>query len=397
MTQSARAETGRQGQPDSADHDDPVILPIGERWQAGSAARRNASHEAPPVAEAGRAGSPPQHDADSGDWASSRRERIARRSNDYYQERARLKSRQNRRTLRVALFVCAMLILAAAALMAPLVLGERITGYLDALNWQGKQVSEADLSGSGSVYMLPAPQPREPAPPPAVAQQAAVLNGKAVAAIDAVSNRQPEAAATEIIQPAGEQTAMADVGLLDPKPSEAVEVAVQGHDTATDQVEPQSEAATVPDAATTVTAPAPVARQNSAPGAAQTAEQRVAALDPAPARTEDAAASPATSTSDPDAMTAAEARALLERGDQFMQLGDIVSARALYVLALDADKESAALRLGSTFDPLMYRRIGVQGLKPDAKVALEWYLKAAEAGNADARRAYDALKRHAGQ
>jgi TPR repeat protein len=97
------------------------------------------------------------------------------------------------------------------------------------------------------------------------------------------------------------------------------------------------------------------------------------------------------------AMAADEARQLLERGDRLMKLGDIVSARALYTRALDADQANAALRLGSTFDPLIYQRIGVRGLQPDAGKAMEWYLTAAEAGNENARRAYDALKRATAQ
>ena len=84
---------------------------------------------------------------------------------------------------------------------------------------------------------------------------------------------------------------------------------------------------------------------------------------------------------------------MLEHGDRLMKLGDIVSARALYTRALEADQASAALRLGSTFDPLIYQRIGVRGLRPDAGKAMEWYLTAAEAGNENARRAYEALKR----
>jgi TPR repeat protein len=91
-------------------------------------------------------------------------------------------------------------------------------------------------------------------------------------------------------------------------------------------------------------------------------------------------------------LTSDEARELLEHGDRLMQLGDIVSARSLYARALSADRANAALRLGSTYDPLIYERIGVRGLRADTAKALEWYLTAAKAGNANARQAHEALK-----
>ena len=279
--------------------------------------------------------------------------------------------------MRIALFVCAVVVLAAAAFAAPLILKDRGASYFGSLLWPAEETRVASLSGSGSVYMLPVPPAREPQAPPAAEQAAPLVQDKPAASPAA---KAPEASLPEpgVIQPAGEATPVADPGLL-------YEEATGTADKSAGVPEPQVSASVEPSIAAST--------EPQAPAAAPTV---VAALDPAPEKA-DAAVEPQKPASATSMLTAEQARGLLERGDRLMQLGDIVSARALYVRALEADRPGASLRLGSTFDPLIYRRMGVQGLKPDATVALEWYLAAAEAGNADARRAYDALKSHAGQ
>jgi len=87
----------------------------------------------------------------------------------------------------------------------------------------------------------------------------------------------------------------------------------------------------------------------------------------------------------------AQARPLLERGDELMLLGDIISARALYNLALKMDRPAAAQRLGTTFDPVIFNKLGVRGLTPSIQLARKWYAVAADSGNQGARIAMESL------
>jgi hypothetical protein len=310
------------------------------------------------------------------DRIAARRAEIARRSNEYYQHRARATARQNRRTMRIALFVCAVVVLAAAAFAAPLILNDRGVGYFGNLLWPAEETRIASLSGSGSVYMLPAPPAREPQAPPVAEQSEPAVQDKPAATPIAITPAAP-LPVPDVIQPAGEATLVADPGLL--------------YEEATGNTDKPAAAEPVASKS-----PEPAAVLKAEPQAPADRPTVVAALDPATEKA-DADIEPQNPASATSMLKAEEARGLLERGDRLMQLGDIVSARAFYVRALEANRPGAALRLGSTFDPLIYRRMGVQGLKPDTKVALEWYLTAAEAGNADGRRAYDALKSHSGQ
>ena len=253
--------------------------------------------------------------------------------------------------------------------------------------------------------MTPPPPPREPATPVqarAIAPEA--LPPKKPSGETAVTS--PAEATASLIEPTSEQMTAADPGLLyeaatrpdfagaiaapegalDAKPSAAKPVKPAAVLDTTPQAKPVAMAAAKAEAP--VPAPA-AAEQPSAP-----AEQiKVAALEPAATIPATPATRSITAPKKAPTLAAGEVRQLLERGDRLMKLGDIVSARALYTRALDADQANAALRLGSTYDPLIYQRIGVRGLQPDAGKAMEWYLTAAEAGNENARRAYDALKR----
>ncbi len=76
---------------------------------------------------------------------------------------------------------------------------------------------------------------------------------------------------------------------------------------------------------------------------------------------------------------------LLDRGDQLLLLGDIVSARQLYQHAFQQGNARAAARIGTTYDPRIFAQLGVHGLRPDSKKALDWYNKAVDAGDETAR------------
>jgi TPR repeat protein len=81
----------------------------------------------------------------------------------------------------------------------------------------------------------------------------------------------------------------------------------------------------------------------------------------------------------------AEIARLLQRGTDFLESGDIASARLLLRRPAEAGNAEAALALGSTYDPLVLQQLGVVGVAPDVALARQWYQKAADLGSGDAR------------
>lgn len=93
--------------------------------------------------------------------------------------------------------------------------------------------------------------------------------------------------------------------------------------------------------------------------------------------------SPGEQTSNPPAATipaiptiAAEIAELLARGDSFVVVGDIASARVFYERAAGAGDGRAALRMGTTFDPAFLRRAGLPHTFGDPAQARSWYRRA---------------------
>jgi hypothetical protein len=76
--------------------------------------------------------------------------------------------------------------------------------------------------------------------------------------------------------------------------------------------------------------------------------------------------------------------ALVKRGKDFANHGDLISARLLLRRAAEAGSAEAALALGETFDPVVFQRLHVIGIEPDAARAQKWYQRAAELGSAAA-------------
>ena len=116
----------------------------------------------------------------------------------------------------------------------------------------------------------------------------------------------------------------------------------------------------------TLARPAPELQQT-----APKAELRPASLSPVP------------SSANPR-LSPAETAALVTRGDGFLSVGDIASARLFYERAADAGNGSAALRLGATFDPGFLSRTAVRGTLGDPVQAAFWYRRARELGDAAA-------------
>ena len=86
-----------------------------------------------------------------------------------------------------------------------------------------------------------------------------------------------------------------------------------------------------------------------------------------------------------------EIAALLKRGQDYLQNGDIVSARLMLRRAATAGDPHAALLLGATFDPTVLRDLGVLGFTPDPAQARTWYQRAADAGLPEATRRLERL------
>jgi type II secretory pathway predicted ATPase ExeA len=115
----------------------------------------------------------------------------------------------------------------------------------------------------------------------------------------------------------------------------------------------------------------------------------IVASEPAPPLLPTAAAIPAPPPSPiPDrlTLTGAEIAALTDRGDTYLRLGDIASARPFYERAAEAGDADAALLLGQTYDPGMLARIGLRGARGDAVKAAEWYQRARSLGAVEAER-----------
>ena len=93
------------------------------------------------------------------------------------------------------------------------------------------------------------------------------------------------------------------------------------------------------------------------------------------------------SASPPPAGTVAE---LLERGDSFISIGDVASARVFYERAANSGDARAAVRMGATFDPVFLRRAGLRNTLSDPAQARSWYRRASGIGAGQAERRYDA-------
>jgi len=85
-----------------------------------------------------------------------------------------------------------------------------------------------------------------------------------------------------------------------------------------------------------------------------------------------------------------EVAELLARGDSFVLIGDVASARVFYERAANAGDGRAAVRMGATFDPVFLRRAGLQGTFGEPAQARSWYRRASGFGALQAERRYGA-------
>jgi hypothetical protein len=91
------------------------------------------------------------------------------------------------------------------------------------------------------------------------------------------------------------------------------------------------------------------------------------------------------------ALGADEIKLLMKQGEQFAEVGDLVTARLLFQRAAEAGDATAATALGATYDPTVIEKIGVVGISADVEKARFWYQKALNLGSSDAKRRLDLL------
>jgi hypothetical protein len=92
---------------------------------------------------------------------------------------------------------------------------------------------------------------------------------------------------------------------------------------------------------------------------------------------------------------------LVRRGNDFINRGDLASARLVLQRAAEAGDPQAALMLAGTYDPILLEKVGIQGFArdvvegfaPDAALARTWYERAKELGSAEAVRRLEMLGR----
>lgn len=290
------------------------------------------------------------------EWVEARRAEKEERSRAFYAHRATVAAKRRRKTRRLMLATAAVLSLAVAIGASPVLLNE----------FAHFEVKETQTSHDGSRIVVASNQyeqyssyyrivPQEEA---AQSSQAAT-NGASLTnlpaptiAIAPTPKKLPQDVPKIIA--ASSTIAMAGIPELEPdEPAVAIE------------------------------------RKTSPPAVAN--NTKVASLEPdlqLPKTEPDAMIAPK-----PDPALVDAASKLLKHGDRLMLLGDITSARALYQRALKFDQTAAAQKLGSTYDPLIFNRLGVRGLTPDAETAMKWYQSAARNGNTDARDAITSLQR----
>ena len=88
-------------------------------------------------------------------------------------------------------------------------------------------------------------------------------------------------------------------------------------------------------------------------------------------------------------LSTAEIEGLVKRGDYFIGVGDVTSARLFYERAVEAGDGRAALRMGITLDPAFLDRAGIRSAVSDQREALLWYQLARDLGETAAESHFD--------
>lgn len=134
--------------------------------------------------------------------------------------------------------------------------------------------------------------------------------------------------------------------------------------------------------AVAIPAPTTETQMVAAPSAAAPAPPAVATIkEPAPSATAPlpSAARPANS-----AAPSPETNLFVQRGNELLVAGDIISARLFFERAAISGDARAATGLGKSYDPLFLKEAGTRGISGDPAKAATWYRTAMRSGGADA-------------
>ncbi len=71
---------------------------------------------------------------------------------------------------------------------------------------------------------------------------------------------------------------------------------------------------------------------------------------------------------------------LVAKGNALLETGDIVAARQFFTRASELGSAQGSFGVARSYDPKVFAKLNVVGLKPDEKMAADWYKKAADAG-----------------
>jgi hypothetical protein len=106
-----------------------------------------------------------------------------------------------------------------------------------------------------------------------------------------------------------------------------------------------------------------------------------------------AAPPPASPTAAPQKIDDTIAKDILAKADRLLAKSDIIGARTLYQRAAEMGSGSAALALGTTYDPKRLWSFGAFGMVGNRERAKQWYLRAKELGHPEASARLDQLAR----
>jgi hypothetical protein len=90
-------------------------------------------------------------------------------------------------------------------------------------------------------------------------------------------------------------------------------------------------------------------------------------------------------------LSAAEIANLVARGDAFLGVGDIASARLFFERAAHSGDSRAAMRMAVTYDAAFLDRVGLHGLRADPERAAFWYRRSRELAGGKAEPALGSL------
>jgi hypothetical protein len=214
-----------------------------------------------------------------------------------------------------------------------------------------------------------------------VAEQRAAVASPAIppdrapgAVDDALAGKRPtKPAASEFV---------AEVAPAESSAPTALDQASPRDEFAARDIRPQAADAPSPSASIVVSRPV---REQSAPPAEASLRASAAPSAHEPDVAQSVSPKPPTLATPAKPQRRPEADALMNKGMQLLDLGDVASARLLFERAADLGVPEACTAIGETFDPAELGRRRIIGMKGQPDIALKWYRLGDERGDPQAR------------